>query len=251
MKRTIQRQLGLLADRALSAIGLVRASKLHSTVLDDGCVVKEGHLFLDCKQDGVLVRTIDLGKNTLTYTFHVTVAKILARKAAQVQAVVGTATFPNGKDGYDYTDSVFPVKLYIGVDPTPSTPTDYRLGYYLTESDVPGAAPIGFDLARVIIQDSKAEYDAINEPINVAFEFDIPQGTLRQGIHAEATPYLLREFGLYDNSGADPHPIVGAPAVLGDPQVDSGSPSALLARKVADVIKLDTMSFTVRWEIRT
>lgn len=250
-KQFIQRQLALLSDDDLNALGLVRKAVVQKQLNDCSKILREGRVLLLHKHKNEVVKTQDLGRNTLTYPFRVIVAKILARKEAQVQAVVGTSSFPNGKDGFDYNDPVFPVRLYVGTGATPSAPTDTQLDYYLTESDTLNAAPVYFDLSRVIVQDAKSEYDALFESINVAFEFDIPAGTLRQGVDAEATPYLLREFGLFNSAGGDNHPIEGAPAVIGDPQVPSASPSTLLARKVADVVKLFEMSFTVRWEIRT
>jgi hypothetical protein len=180
------------------------------------------------------------------------VAKLLARTAAKVQANIGSATFPNLKDGFISTDAVFPVRLYVGTGATPALPTDSRLDYYLTSTDTAGDPPLFYDLKYVIIQDTKAEYDALSEPINVAFEFEIPDGTLRSGAAAETTPYIINEFGLSDyTQGAAGHPIVGAPATVGDPQVTAGSPPVQLARKVAPVIKLWEMSLIVRWEIRT
>ena len=250
--RNIYKQLVRGVDRALGIVGLVRMKRVkHSNRL-----LREGRVFIDKKIDGVVVETLDLGTNTLSYPFRVAVAKILARKEAQVQAVLGAgSTFPNGKDGFDYTDqSAFPVYLYIGIDNTPSDATDTRLAYYLTETDTPGDPPLRYTLSRTTIQDTKAEYDLLSEPINVSFEFDIPAGTLRSGGAAEATPYMIREWGLSANDGVIPatdHPIVGAPAMVGDPQIDNANGPTQLARKTADVIKIVEMGLTVRWEIRT
>jgi len=234
--------MGILLRKALRSVGLQPIGD-HLDL--------SGHLYLDYKNEsGDVVSTEYLGKNTIMYPLRVIVAKLLARKAVDVLADSPTSSFPLGIDGYDADDNVFPAYVYIGIDSTPATPEDTRLGYYLTTTDDPGDPPIRFPLSRVLVRSSKAQYDAVFEQINVAFEFDIPNGTLRSAPDAETTPYLLREFGLTSNDG-DEYPIVGAPAVLGDPQIDTGSPPTLLARKVATVIKLSEFSITIRWEIRT
>jgi len=248
MKRTVQRQLALLGDGLLERLGLVRKARLHQF---RDSLIQEGRVFIDKKIDGKVVETLDLGPNTISYPFRVIVAKILARKYTQVSAQpgLGAVTFPLGIDGYDADDLYFPAYLYIGTDNTPATAEDTRLGYYLTTGDVPGDLPIRYPVSRVMVRDTKAEYDSVFQPINVAFEFDVPNSTLRTVV-PEATPYLLREWGLSaDDTGN--YPIVGAPAVLGDPQIDDGAPPTQLARKVVDVLKPFEMSLTVRWEIRT
>ena len=245
--RIVQRQLAVVGDRLLGLVGLVRRSQIHHA---ETGLLREGRVLLDKKIRGQVIESVDLGKNTIMDSMRVIVAKLLARKAYEVQGVISGATFPLGIDGYNSTDPVFPVHLYIGTSADAATAEDTRLGYYLTQSDTSGSNPIRFSLSRVTVRSSKSEYTNVLKPINVGFEFDIPAGTLRSGGDAETSPYSLMEFGLSDNNGGN-YPITGAPAVLGDPQTTHGSPPTQLARKVAHVVKLFEMSFTVRWEIRT
>jgi hypothetical protein len=245
--KKIYRQPTPILDRVLHQFGLVRATRVEQLLREER-VLQGGYVYCDIKRDGHVVDTLDLGPNLLMYPWRVTVAKILARKAADIHP----ATFPNGKEGFVHDDPVWPGHIYIGTGTTQADPTDTKLGYYLTENeDFPdaSAACLKYALARVIIQDTKAEYDAIQQPINIAFEFDIPDGTLRSGGDAEATPIIIREWALSASNGNDP--IQGNPTASDDPQVAHGTPPTLLARKVADLIKLFEMSLTIRWEMRT
>jgi hypothetical protein len=253
-KRDIQRQLAVLTDKELDALGLIRKARMRSFIDDRSQLLKEGRVFIDCKRDNKVYKTIDLGTNTLTYNFRIYVARILARTETQVQGEVALATFP-GDEGFLSTAPRFPVRLYVGTASSPALPTDTLLGNYLLDVDAVGGLPLYYDLSRVVVYDTKLEYDNLAQPINVAFEFDIPDGELRSAPNQETTPYLLREFGLYDGSQTgNAHPIVAATSAVPpalDPQTADPSGPVLLARKVADVLKLFEMSLTVRWEIRT
>lgn len=232
-------------DSILNRAAALRGKRVVDLAFDES-VLKEGHLFIDAYgEGGELVETIDLGKNTLTYPFRVIVAKVLARKAVQVPS---GAAFPLGIDGYDYTDDVFPVRLYVGLNNTPAQPTDTTLAYYLTDQDAPGGVPLYFDLARVEVRNTQSDYAAVSKPIHVAFEFDIPLGTMRSGGAAESSPYLLEEFSLVAGDGAN-HPVLG-PAD-GSAQTPQTNFPTQLARKVTSVLKNFDMSYTLRWEIRT
>lgn len=195
---------------------------------------------------------MDAGSNRLTDAMRVIAAKLMARKAVDV----APATFPLGIEGYDADDPVFPAFLYIGTSPTPAQRTDTRLETFLTTTETyPDAlaTPLRFTLARVLVRDSVDDYTDVGQSINVTFEFDIPVGTLRSGGDAETSPLLIREFGLYTDTqaGGDDYPIEGNPSSSADPQVDTGNPPIMLARRAADVIKLFEGSYTIRWRIWT
>ena len=251
MNRVIQRQLALLSDEELDAFGLIRKGRVDRVLTECGSILKEGRVLIDCKREGHTFNTIDLGPNTLTHSFRIAVARILARplNIVTAQTNLGSVTSVHN-DGYDQTDSFYPSRLYIGTKAlTPATATQTKLEHYLMVNDTQGSSPIHFNLSRIAVRSTYADYQAELKPIYVAFEFDIPDGTLRSGADAESVPYLIREFGLSDASGSGPPVTTPSPAT--DPQTVPGNGPVLLARKVADVIKLFEMSLTVRWEVRT
>lgn len=207
-----------------------------------------GHVRILAHHPNGWVEETDLGKNRLTRAFRVLVARVLARTSANV----GSVTFSTGTEGLTGASTLFPAYLYIGEDNTAASEDDTRLGRYVTSNETypdAYAVPLRFPLARIYVHDAPGDYDTDNRPIQVAFEFDIPVGTLRSGGDAELAPILIREWGLHATDGGDTYPIEGNPASVDDPQVSTGSPPTLLARRVVDLPKIPELSLTVRWEI--
>lgn len=235
------RKIQNLFDRLMYRMGYVRSASLRQRNLLDF----SGHVYLDHKDPhGEVVKSDYLGENTLTYPFRIAVMRLLARKALNVPVGV---TYPSGVSGLDASDDVFPARLYLGLGTTGTSAEDVALDYYLTTEDDPSGEPIFFPLRRIDVYSTKDSYDTVRKPINVAFEFDIPLGELREGVHKETTPYVLTEFGLSTDSGSDP-PVLGPSD--GTAQTPQADPPLLLARKRLSFPKIFEGAFTVRWEIR-
>lgn len=178
-----------------------------------------GQVWVAEYHDDKLLREVDLGKNVITDLGGLNVARILARTASHSE--LSGVSFPDD-EGVDISTSggadVLPRKLGIGTGTTVARSSDTGLETPITD----GVDPIVYDLARIRVFDTVAEYEG-NAPY-VAWEFDIPAGA----IDTETSPITIREFILLTEDE-----------------------STCLARKVRPFEKRFETSLVVRWIWRT
>lgn len=185
-----------------------------SRALDNDSLRLEGHVYV---QHGG--QEIYLGRNIITNRMSLNVAGLIAAKTLHLPAVY------IGDQGYNESDAVYPLELYIGSGTTPATKDDLALASpILTPS--PGLAPVSYPLDSILYYQTKASYGT--DPIAVSFFFNIPAGeSYDDGAGGSTNNIVIREWGMRDGAGQ------------------------LVTRKVATIDKLSELDLRVRWEIRT
>jgi len=158
------------------------------------------------------------GENVITSTMRLFVARIFAMTSAA--SYRPEEMFMSGEGvllPLEPVNAFLPAFLGIGRGTTVATAQDEDLVDPYIESGESGD-PLRYPLARIDVRETLSEYDD-GVPF-IAWEFDIPEGTLPGG-----GTQPIHEFGLFDGSG-----------------------ETLLARHVLFIPKPESLALTVRWE---